>query len=198
MIVLNPVSKSFGMVLKVDLETGLLKQANFVPSPNCDERPEGTEIDLIVVHGISLPPGQFGGQGVEQLFTNRLNPEEDPYYKTIEGLRVSAHLFINRKGEVIQFVPFHLRAWHAGVSRYQERDKCNDFSIGIELEGTDHTPYTASQYSALKKAVQAIMEAYPSIPKDAVTGHEHIAPGRKTDPGPYFMWAAIRSSDTKA
>lgn len=179
-------------ILQVDLATHRLRQVQYIPSPNCDERPDDEAISLVVVHGISLPPGQFGGQGVEQLFTNQLNPTEDPYYQTIAHLKVSAHLFINRRGQVTQFVPFDKRAWHAGASRYQQRDKCNDFSIGIELEGTDKTPYTASQYHALRNVIKALLQAYPSIPQAAVTGHEHIAPGRKTDPGPYFMWSAIR------
>lgn len=179
-------------MLEVDLKTGLLNSVTYIHSPNCDERPEGEVISLVVVHGISLPPGQFGGKGVEQLFTNQLNPSEDPYYQTIGHLKVSSHLFINRRGEITQFVPFDKRAWHAGVSHYQQRDKCNDFSIGIELEGTDQTPYTASQYHALRNVINALLQAYPTIPQEAVTGHEHIAPGRKTDPGPYFMWSAIR------
>lgn len=181
----------------VNLQTHLLNGVRYVQSENCDERPQDGEIGLVVIHGISLPPGKFGGQGVEQLFTNQLNPKEDPYYETIAHLKVSAHLFIDRRGEITQFVPFNKRAWHAGVSRYQGRDKCNDFSIGIELEGTDFTPYTASQYESLKHVVQALFNAYPSISKDAVTGHEHIAPGRKNDPGPYFMWSAIRAITDK-
>lgn len=187
------MKQDLNRLYRVDPQTHVLQGVRYVESENFDERPQEASIDLVVIHGISLPPGQFGGKGVEQLFTNQLNPAEDPYYETISHLKVSSHLFINRKGEITQFVPFNKRAWHAGVSRYQERDKCNDFSIGIELEGTDHTPYTASQYESLKQVIQALFKAYPSIAKDAVTGHEHIAPGRKTDPGPYFMWSAIKT-----
>lgn len=176
----------------IDAHSGLLQGARYIASPNCDERAEGEAINLVVVHGISLPPNQFGGPGVEQLFTNGLNPADDPYYEGIKDLRVSAHLFIRRDGEVIQFVPFNKRAWHAGVSSYKGREKCNDFSIGIELEGTDKTPYTASQYKSLAKAIKAMLKAYPSINVEDIVGHCDIAPGRKTDPGEYFMWQALR------
>ncbi|MBO1924361.1 1,6-anhydro-N-acetylmuramyl-L-alanine amidase AmpD [Thiomicrorhabdus sp. 6S3-12] len=169
----------------------LLDQAQFVPSPNYDERPENASLDLIVVHGISLPPNQFGGEGVTELFTNQLNPQTDPYYAKIDGLRVSSHLFIRRDGSVIQYVPFDKRAWHAGLSSYHGRQSCNDFSIGIELEGTDFTPYTATQYQSLAQSIHAIWQAYPQMPTEAVTGHSDIAPGRKTDPGVYFVWEAL-------
>lgn len=160
-------------------------------SPNCDERPNGSVPELIVVHGISLPPNQFGGAGVEQLFHNLLNGDEHPYYEAIKDLRVSAHAFIRRDGSLIQFVPFDKRAWHAGISQFQGRERCNDFSIGIELEGTDHTPYTASQYDSLAKLISALWQAYPSLHNHFVVGHSHIAPGRKTDPGEYFMWNSL-------
>ncbi|WP_321276357.1 1,6-anhydro-N-acetylmuramyl-L-alanine amidase AmpD [Thiomicrorhabdus indica] len=160
-------------------------------SPNCDDRPDGVQPNLIVVHGISLPPNQFGGGYVHQLFLNQLDPDEDPYFKKIEGLRVSAHFFVQRGGEVTQFVSPKKRAWHAGISSYQGQERCNDFSIGIELEGTDDTPYTAIQYQQLAQIILALQKSYPNIPKAAVVGHSDIAPGRKTDPGRYFNWPAL-------
>lgn len=177
--------------LTVDLKTHILSGAHFIQSPNYDERPTNVPVELIVIHGISLPPGRFGGEGVQQLFTNRLDQKEDPYYRKIEGLKVSSHLFINRWGQVTQFVPFDKRAWHAGLSSFAGREKCNDFSIGIELEGTDHQPYTASQYEALEQTLQALLKAYPTIDKHNIKGHNDIAPKRKTDPGKYFMWSAV-------
>ncbi|MBN2647525.1 MAG: 1,6-anhydro-N-acetylmuramyl-L-alanine amidase AmpD [Thiotrichales bacterium] len=170
----------------------LLDQAFYLPSPNYDSRSKPDHLGLIVIHGISLPPRQFSGDGVLQLFTNQLNPKADPYYQTIAHLRVSAHLFIRRDGSLIQFVPFDQRAWHAGVSNYHGQAACNDFSIGIELEGSDDTPYTASQYQALAAAIKALWQAYPQLPRHAVTGHSDIAPGRKTDPGAYFNWQALQ------
>ncbi len=178
------VNLEFG---RVDAE-GWLWGARRVDSPHCDARPEGCAISLLVVHNISLPPGQFGGPGVEQLFKNRLNPEEHPYYASIQGLRVSAHFFIRREGELIQFVPCILRAWHAGVSNWQGRAGCNDFSIGVELEGTDDTPFDDLQYAVLNRLLAALRAAYPIT---SVAGHSDIAPGRKTDPGPYFDWARL-------
>ena len=155
-------------------------------SPNQDERPAGVVPCLIVVHAISLPPEQFGGPGVVQLFTNTLDPAAHPYYAEIHHLRVSAHYFIRRDGEVISFVDPVRRAWHAGVSVWQGRERCNDFSIGIELEGSDHQPFEAVQYRQLARLVAALRQRYPI---EAVVGHSDIAPGRKTDPGPYFDWA---------
>lgn len=177
--------------MRVIADLGLLDQAKYIPSPNCDLRPDEKDLELIVVHGISLPPNQFGGPEVEQLFTNQLDPQQDPYFEMIKDLRVSAHLFIRRDGSIIQFVPFHKRAWHAGLSDYNGREKCNDFSIGIELEGTDHTLYTAIQYESLAQSIKAIWLAYPQIPRAAIAGHCEIAPLRKTDPGPYFFWSAL-------
>ncbi len=179
--------------LTLDPNSHLFQGARYIPSPNADDRPEESDLQLIVIHGISLPPGRFGGEGVEQLFTNSLNPDEDEYYKQIQSLKVSSHLFINRAGELFQFVPLNKRAWHAGVSQFEGRTACNDFSIGIELEGTDETPYTASQYETLKQVIQAMTETYPSLSLDRIRGHSDIAPGRKTDPGPYFMWEFIES-----
>ncbi|MBO1925982.1 1,6-anhydro-N-acetylmuramyl-L-alanine amidase AmpD [Thiomicrorhabdus sp. 6S2-11] len=178
--------------MQVLADLGLLDKAEYIPSPNADLRPDEADLSLIVVHGISLPPNHFGGPEVEQLFTNQLDPKADPYFEMIKDLRVSAHLFIRRDGSIIQFVPFHKRAWHAGVSDFNGRPKCNDFSIGIELEGTDHTLYTAIQYESLAASIKAIWKAYPQIPKTAVVGHCDIAPNRKTDPGRYFLWSALR------
>lgn len=169
---------------------GWLQGVTHTPSPNCDARPEGEAITLVVIHAISLPPGKFGGEGVIELFTNRLDPAAHPFYETIQDLRVSAHFFIRRDGELIQFVPCGLRAWHAGVSRWQGRERCNDFSLGIELEGTDDTPFTDVQYAVLNNLLALLRTAYPIA---AVVGHADIAPGRKTDPGPYFDWARLAS-----
>lgn len=178
----------------VNPSTGLITPAQFIASPNYDARPEAIKPDLLVIHNISLPPNEYGGRGVEQLFTNSLNPEEHPYYKDIAHLEVSSHLFIRRAGELIQFVPLHQRAWHAGVSCFDGRERCNDFSIGIELEGSDFEPYEDAQYNTLSLVTEAIVQAYPAITLDRITGHSDIAPGRKTDPGPFFDWQRYRSS----
>lgn len=177
--------------MRVDTITGLLDAARQVPSPNCDERPDGSVIDLIVIHGISLPPGQFGGSWIDALFTNTLDPAAHPYFQTIAGLRVSAHLLVRRDGEIVQYVPFQRRAWHAGESIYRDRRRCNDFSIGIELEGTDHTPYDSRQYGVLAELITALRIAYPAITPERLTGHADIAPGRKTDPGSAFDWSEL-------
>lgn len=170
-------------------ETGKASEAAFMPSPNFDDRPAGLPIDLIVIHNISLPPAQFGGPGVEHLFTNRLDPSEHPYYREIHQQRVSAHFFIRRTGELIQFVPCSKRAWHAGVSQWEGRERCNDFSIGIELEGTDDSDFEAAQYEVLNALIDAIRQRYPI---SGIAGHSDIAPGRKTDPGPHFDWNKIK------
>lgn len=169
-----------------------LLDAEQISSPNFNERPEGCEPDLIVIHSISLPPGQYGGAHVKELFTNCLNPKEHPYFEEICHLEVSSHLYIDRTGKVIQFVPFNKRAWHAGQSHYQGRENCNDFSIGIELEGLDTESYDDAQYVALQQAVEALLQTYPTLTKERITGHEDIAPGRKTDPGPGFDWARLQ------
>jgi AmpD protein len=174
------------------IHEGWLEGVRHVQSPNHDERPNPEDISLIVVHGISLPPGEFGGDGVERLFTNKLPEGAHPYYDTIRHLRVAAHAFIRRGGEVIQFVPFHRRAWHAGVSEYQGRAMCNDFSVGIELEGTDNLPYTDDQYRQLASLIRALCAHYPSLSTKRIAGHSDIAPGRKTDPGPCFEWTRLR------
>jgi AmpD protein len=168
---------------------GLLLEARQIPSPNFDERTPGLPIELVVIHNISLPPGQFGGNGVTELFTNRLDPEQHPYYREIYQLRVSSHFFIRRDGELIQFVSCLKRAWHAGVSQWQGRERCNDFSIGIELEGDDDSPFEEAQYTMLGRLLDALKATYPIA---GVTGHSDIAPGRKTDPGPFFDWARVK------
>lgn len=176
---------------EVDRERGLLRQARQCPSPNQDARPAEGDPELIVIHGISLPPGDFGGDGIERLFTNRLDWDSHPYFEEIRGLEVSAHLLIRRNGEIIQFVPFTERAWHAGVSYFRDRDCCNDFSIGIELEGEDETPYDTRQYTALVETVRALLHAYSSLSARRIAAHADIAPGRKTDPGPAFDWLRL-------
>lgn len=161
------------------------------PSPNHNERPAG-EIALIVVHGISLPPGHYGGPHIEHLFCNALDPEQHPYFATVASLQVSAHVLIRREGELVQFVPFDRRAWHAGVSQWQGRANCNDFSIGIELEGTDTEPYERVQYQQLATLIRALRQRYPGLGEQGLVGHSDIAPGRKTDPGPAFDWAELQ------
>ena len=178
----------------IDSEQGILAGARYVPSPNCNDRPPATPVDLIVVHGISLPPGEFGGPWLEALFTNALEPAVHPYFEAIQGLRVSAHLLIRRTGEIVQYVPFQRRAWHAGESCYGGKRNCNDFSIGIELEGTNEIPYTAVQYQQLAQAIAALMRVYPAITPARIVGHADIAPGRKTDPGPAFDWKRLRQA----
>jgi len=163
-----------------------------VASPNCDARPVDGEVSLIVVHGISLPPGEFGGPWIDALFTNRLDPGLHPYFAEIGGLRVSSHVLIRRDGELVQYVAFDCRAWHAGQSCYQGRADCNDFAIGIELEGEDHTPYTDVQYQRLSELVAVLRRQFPRVGVDAIVGHCDIAPGRKTDPGPAFDWRRLR------
>ena len=165
--------------------------ARFVASPNYDERPDNEAPSLVVIHGISLPPGEYGGPWIDALFTNSLDPDAHPYFADIYQLRVSSHLLIRRDGELVQYVPLHKRAWHAGVSSYQGRERCNDFSIGIELEGTDEEPYTPEQYRVLAECIGALLAAYPSLSSERITGHSDIAPGRKTDPGPHFDWQLL-------
>ena len=178
-------------MMKVDRDSGLLTGACQVPSPNCDERPVDTVPDLIVIHGISLPPGQYGGHWIDALFTNTLDPDAHPYFAEIHQFRVSSHLLIRRDGEIVQYVPFHKRAWHAGVSLYEGRERCNDFSVGIELEGSDEESYDTLQYVRLAEVIAALEAAYPGLSRKRVTGHSDIAPGRKTDPGPAFHWPRL-------
>lgn len=165
-----------------------MDEVYYEPTPNCDMRPGDAEIDLIVVHGISLPPGEFGGPWIDDLFTNCLDPAAHPYFEGICNQRVSAHVLIRRNGSMVQFVPFHQRAWHAGESRYEEREACNNFSIGIELEGVDDIPYAPVQYHVLVETVQALLQAYPHLSPQRIVGHSDVAPWRKTDPGPAFDW----------
>ncbi|MDP8984347.1 MAG: 1,6-anhydro-N-acetylmuramyl-L-alanine amidase AmpD [Pseudomonadota bacterium] len=178
--------------MRVDVANGVLREAVQLASPNCDARPPGVEAELIVVHGISLPPGEFGGPWIDRLFTGRLPTDAHPYFEQIAGMRVSAHLAIRRDGAITQYVKFTERAWHAGKSCFEGREGCNDFSIGIELEGTDTLAYAAAQYHALADSIAALCRAYPRLSGDRVVGHSDIAPGRKTDPGPAFDWRRAR------
>ncbi|TDO09794.1 MULTISPECIES: 1,6-anhydro-N-acetylmuramyl-L-alanine amidase AmpD [Halomonas] len=179
------------------IDDGWLPDARRLPSPNQDERPAG-EVSLLLLHAISLPPGNFGGEHIERLFTNRLDPEAHPFFATIAELRVSAHLLIRRDGECVQFVPFHARAWHAGRSRWRdgkcERRALNDFAVGIELEGDEVSPYTGAQYQALAAVTLALLTSYPGLDESRITSHAHVAPLRKHDPGPAFDWAYFRQA----
>ncbi len=177
----------------LDTGRGLLDWARQVPSPNCDDRPAGVAADLIVVHGISLPPGEFDGPWIDLLFTNALPRDSHPYFATVADLRVSAHLLVRRTGEVVQYVPFHRRAWHAGTSSWQGRERCNDYSIGIELEGTDHSPYESAQYAMLARVIAVLCRRYPDLTPGRIVGHSDVAPGRKSDPGMSFDWPRLRS-----
>ena len=180
-------------MMHIDVESGLVSEARQVPSPNADDRPDDCNAELIIVHNISLPPGEFGGQWIDDLFTNTLDPGAHPYFSEIAALCVSSHLLIRRDGELVQYVPLHKRAWHAGVSCYADREKCNDFSIGIELEGTDDIPYTDLQYAVLGKVIRLLRQAYPTLARAPVVGHSDVAAGRKTDPGPVFDWERLRA-----
>lgn len=175
------------------LDRGWLKGARWVPSPNYGPRPPACEPDLLVIHNISLPPGEFDNECVVQLFTNCLDWSAHPYFEAIRGMEVSAHFLIRRDGELIQFVSCDQRAWHAGQSCYDGRDNCNDFSIGIELEGTDELPYTDSQYATLAELSAVLIRSYPGLDVNRIAGHSEIAPGRKTDPGKAFDWGRYRA-----
>lgn len=172
---------------------GFIDSARQVCSPNCDARPSPDaarpEISMIVIHNISLPPNQYGGNGIIELFTNTLNPDEHPYYAEIYNRKVSSHFLIRRDGELVQFVSCLQRAWHAGVSNWLERERCNDFSVGIELEGSDFEAFESAQYQSLQLLINSLKQAYPI---QHIVGHSDIAPGRKTDPGPYFDWSIIQ------
>ncbi len=178
--------------LRIDAGDGWLHGVARVESPNRDARPVGVQPDLIVVHGISLPPGEFGGGWIDRLFTNALPAEAHPYFAQIASLRVSAHVCVGRDGQVTQYVSFRERAWHAGISNYCGREACNDFSVGIELEGADTEPYDPRQYRVLADLVAALCRAYPSLSPQRVVGHSDIAPDRKSDPGPAFDWPLAR------
>ena len=176
------------MTLQLDTD-GVAAGIRFLPSPNCDERPAGAALELLVVHNISLPPGELGGDGIIDLFMNRLDPSAHPYYATIAQLRVSAHFLVRRDGELIQFVPCAKRAWHAGESAWRGRSRCNDFSVGVELEGADDQPFADIQYAELAPLITALQRAYGAL---EIVGHSDIAPARKTDPGPCFDWQRLR------
>ena len=186
------------MELKVD-DAGLIPQIRQVVSPNCDARPAGVAVDLIVIHNISLPPGEFGGPWIDRLFCGNMGGNltggaaAHADFAAIAGLRVSAHAVIRRGGEISQYVPFGARAWHAGESSYQGRAACNDYSVGIELEGTDLLAYTDAQYDSLARLIRALCAAYPSLSTERLVGHSDIAPGRKTDPGAAFDWPRLRA-----
>ena len=179
-----------GMMPTLIDDAGWYVHAHRIPSPNCDDRPPDTHIELVVIHNISLPPGVFTGNAVIELFTNQLDWDAHPYYQGIRGLQVSAHFLIRRDGALIQFVPCGLRAWHAGASSWRERARCNDFSVGIELEGSDDTPFTDAQYACLRTLTAALRQRYPI---QDIAGHSDIAPGRKTDPGPLFDWSRLHA-----
>lgn len=172
-------------------DEGWLFDARRLPSPNCDERPADEPVRLVVIHAISLPPNEFGGPEIIQLFTNHLDPEAHPYFKEIAGLRVSAHFLVRRDGELIQFVPCSLRAWHAGASNWMGRENCNNFSIGVELEGCDQRPFEDAQYLTLNQLLAELGQCYAI---EGVVGHSDIAPGRKTDPGPCFDWHRVHDA----
>ena len=180
--------------MKLDRKKDWIRGARRCPSPNCDPRPDGCGIDLVVMHGISLPPGEFGNAYVEAFFCNHLDPDIHPYFAEIGHLNVSAHLYIRRDGELVQFVPLGQRAWHAGESEFCGRSHCNDFSVGVELEGTDDLPYEEVQYRRLVPLLRLLMQTWPGITADRITGHSDIAPGRKTDPGPAFDWPRVRAA----
>lgn len=177
----------------MEIKNHRLVGARQVASPNCNARPDENDISLLVIHNISLPPGRFGGPWIDDLFCNRLDCSVHPYFEGLKDLRVSSHLLIDRQGRVTQYVPFNLRAHHAGVSCFDGREACNDFSIGIELEGCDDEPFTPEQYTALAAVTRLLLAAYPGITPERITGHADIAPDRKTDPGPCFDWPRYRS-----
>ena len=179
--------------MKPDLTLDQLPDARQVTSPNCDERPAGCDVELVVIHGISLPPGNYGGPEIDQLFTNCLDPDAHPYFAEMAHLKVSSHLLIRRDGELVQYVPLSMRAWHAGESCYSDRVACNDFSVGIELEGQDEEPYTGAQYDRLVDVVSRLLTQFPALTPESITGHSDISPGRKTDPGPGFDWDRFRT-----
>jgi AmpD protein len=174
---------------------GLLGGLPYIASPNCDERPAEGEISLLVLHSISLPPGEYGGDAIAQLFTNRLDPDAHPYFREVFSLKVSAHFLVRRSGELVQFVPIGRRAWHAGASSWRGRSRCNDFSIGIELEGTDDAGFEAIQYRRLCELIQVLRAA---LPLRDIAAHSDVAPGRKSDPGEHFDWARVLSSLSQA
>ncbi|NKB37836.1 MAG: 1,6-anhydro-N-acetylmuramyl-L-alanine amidase AmpD [Gammaproteobacteria bacterium] len=176
----------------MDANRQWLSPARHLLSPNCDERPDVNDISLIIIHGISLPPNQYGGPHIDQLFTNSLNPDEHTYFAEIQALRVSSHLLIDRKGLLTQYVPFDKRAWHAGKSIYEGRENCNDFAIGIEFEGCDDEKYESCQYEIGATVVKLLLQSFPDLSRESIVGHCDVAPGRKTDPGEAFDWDYFR------
>jgi len=180
------------VMFNLDKTSGFIGEARQVASPNCDERPDQCAPSLLVIHGISLPPGEFGGPWIDQLFTNRLPANKHPYFAAIADSKVSAHFLIRRDGELVQYVPVDRRAWHAGQSCYAGRNCCNDFSIGIELEGEDSTPYEKAQYDCLSRLIKTLRTTMESLANADIVGHSDIAPGRKTDPGAAFDWHKLR------
>ena len=185
------MSRSQQTEFTVDAVSGILAPARQCPSPNHDDRPDGSVISMLIVHGISLPPGEFGGDHIEHFFCNRLDWNAHPYFAEIEGMEVSSHLLIRRDGSMVQFVPFTRRAWHAGQSSFRGETRCNDFSIGIELEGDDQLPYADEQYEALTGVSRALLNAYPGLSARTIAGHSDVSPDRKTDPGPVFDWLRL-------
>ena len=179
--------------LDIEIKNGWIEHVRRVISPNYDDRPDDSKLEIIVIHGISLPPGDFGGNGIDQLFTNQINEYDHPYYKKISNIKVSSHVLINREGSITQYVSFLKRAWHAGESSHLGKGSCNDYSIGIELEGTDDNPYEDKQYLCLAKLIKSLKKNYASLNDGDIVGHCDIAPGRKTDPGKSFDWRYLSS-----
>ena len=180
--------------MRIDSAKGCAEEAHWKASPNCDARPHSLFINTLLIHAISLPPGKFGGEFVEALFCNELDVSCHPYFESISSLKVSAHFYLKRTGQIMQFVSTHDRAWHAGLSLFEGHDRVNDFSIGIELEGCDEAPFTDQQYSSLTSLTHALMLEYPAISQKRIIGHCHVAPGRKTDPGPHFDWPRYKNT----
>ena len=179
-------------MLKININSHLIEGIAHLPSDNYDLRPNNIDIDTIIIHCISLPEGSYGNDNVSDLFTNKLDTTKNKSFSSLEGLRVSSHAFIKRNGEIIQFVPFNMRAWHAGVSKHKDRENCNDFSIGIELEGTSNSVFEDEQYNKLKEIIKLMKTCYPKIVEENIIGHNKVAPGRKEDPGVFFDWDRIK------
>jgi AmpD protein len=175
----------------INIKDNLIEGVTFHSSPNFDSRPKDTDISLIVIHSISLPPGKYGGNEIKDFFLNELDTSNHEYFESIKNLKVSSHILIKRTGEILQFVPFNKRAWHAGISSYLGKENCNDYSIGIELEGTDDSEFTDEQYNSLKNLTSSLIRSYPNLSEDRLVGHSDIAPGRKSDPGIFFDWKRL-------
>ena len=175
----------------INIKDNLIEGVTFHSSPNFDSRPKDTDISLIVIHSISLPPGKYGGNEIKDFFLNELDTSNHEYFESIKNLKVSSHIVIKRTGEILQFVPFNKRAWHAGISSYLGKENCNDYSIGIELEGTDDSEFTDEQYNSLKNLTSSLIRSYPNLSEDRLVGHSDIAPGRKSDPGIFFDWKRL-------